>query len=72
MEKKTLFTRKDLNHHDRQNFDAVLHIINASLLLKDIPGACGTKCFIEIIFSYLDESLDVISRIEKIGVPHLL
>ena len=25
---------KDLNHHDRQNFDAVLHIINARLLLK--------------------------------------
>ena len=58
---------KDLNHHDRQNFDAVLHIINACPLLKDIPGAYATKCFIEIIQSvvdsYLDKSLDVICRI---------
>ena len=61
---------KDLNHHDRQNFDAVLHIINACPLLKDIPGACATKCFIAIVQnvvdSYLDKSLDVICRIEKI------
>ena len=61
---------KDLNHHDRQNFDAVLHIINACPLLKDIPGTCATRCFIEIIQnvvdSYLDKSLDVICRIEKV------
>ena len=38
---------KDLNHHDQQNFDAVLHIINACPLLKDIPGVYANKCFIE-------------------------
>ena len=67
---------KDLNHHDRQNFDAVLHIINACPLPKDIPGACATKCFIAIVQnvvdSYLDKSLDVICRIEKIGYATFL
>ena len=61
---------KDLNHHDRQNYDAVLHIINACPLLREIPGACATKCYVEIIQnvvdSYEDKSLDCISRIEKI------
>jgi len=61
---------KDLNHLDRQNYDAVLHIINACPLLVNIPGACATKYYIEIIQnvvdSYEDKSLNCIDRIEKI------
>lgn len=61
---------KDLNHKDRQNFDAVQHIINACPLLQQIPGSFGTKCYVEIIKnvvdSYLDKSLNVVSRLEKI------
>ena len=30
---------KDVNHKDRQNYDAVLHIINAAHLLTKIDGA---------------------------------
>ena len=60
---------RDVNHKDKQNFDAVLHIIQASHLLDDIPGATGTKCYIEVIQcvvdSYLDKSLDPATRIEK-------
>ena len=47
-----------------------IRIINACPLLKDIPGACATKCFIvivqNVVDSYLDKNLDVICRIEKI------
>ena len=61
---------KDLNQKDRQNFDAVQHIINACHLLQQIPGSFGTKCYVEIIKnvvdSYLDKSLDLVSRLEKI------
>ena len=61
---------RDLNHHDKQNYDAVLHIINACPLLDKIPGAFATKCYVELIQnvvdSYEDKSLDCISRIETI------
>ena len=33
-----------INHKDRQNFDAVMHIINAAHLLDRITGAAATKC----------------------------
>ena len=60
---------KDVNHKDRQNYDAVLHIINAAHLLAKIDGAGATKCYIEliqnIIDSYLDKSLDPLVRVEK-------
>ena len=60
---------RDVNHKDRQNFDAVMHIISASHLLDDIPGANGTKVYVDIIQhtveSYLDKSLDPLKRIEK-------
>ena len=39
---------KDLNHHDHQNYDAVLHIINAYPLPGSSPEVCATKCYIEI------------------------
>ena len=61
---------KDLNQKDRQNFDAVQHIMNACHLLQQIPGFLGTKCYAEIVKnvvdSYLDKSLDTVSRLEKI------
>ena len=62
---------RDLNHKDKQNFDAVLHIIHASRLLDGNSRAYATKCYIEVIQNvidnYLDKSLDPISRIEKIS-----
>ena len=46
--------QRDVNHKDRQNFDAVLHIINAAHLLDEITGATATKCYIEIIQNVTD------------------
>lgn len=34
---------RDVNHRDKQNFDAVMHIIQASYLLDKIPDAAATK-----------------------------
>ncbi len=62
-------TERDVNHKDKQNFDAVLHIIRASHLLENISDAAGTKLYIKIIEcvveAYLNKSLDPIQRIEK-------
>ncbi len=62
-------TEWDVNHKDKQNFDAVLHIIRASHLLENISDAAGTKLYIQIIEcvveAYLNKSLDPIQRIEK-------
>jgi len=33
---------RDINHKNKQNFDAVLHIMNSSHLLSTIPEAKGT------------------------------
>jgi len=60
---------KNLNNHDCQNYDAVLHIINACSLLEKIRGASATNYYIEIIRnivdSYEDTSLNGIDRIEE-------
>lgn len=59
-----------LDCKDKQNYDAVLHIIRASELLNNIPDATGTKCYVEVmqcvVESYLNKSLDPVTRIEKI------
>jgi len=59
-----------LYRHDRQNYDAVLHIINTCPLLDNISGANATKCYVEIIKnivdSYEDKNLNCLERIEKI------
>jgi len=59
----------DVNHKDKQNFDAVLHIMNSCHLLKAIPKAEGTSVYVEmmkcIVDSYLDKSLSPLNRIEK-------
>ena len=60
---------KDVNHKDKQNFEAVLHIVNSAHLLEQNPEAIATKHYIKIIEcavdSYLDKTLDPIKRIEK-------
>ena len=61
---------RDLNHQDKQNYDAVLRIVNASNLLDNIAEAHASKCYVElmksVIDSYLDKSLDPLIRIEKL------
>ena len=62
--------QKDVDHKDRQNFDAVLHIMKAAPLLDQINGSAATKCYLEIMQSitnsYLDKTLNPLERIEKI------
>ena len=61
---------RDLDHRDKQNFNAVERIIKASHLLDKIPDAAGTSCYVNlmksVIDSYLDKSLSPEERIEKI------
>ena len=61
---------RDVDYKDKQNYDAVLHIIRASQHLDSIPDAAGTKCYIELmqclVESYLNKSIDPLVRIEKI------
>lgn len=61
---------RDIDYKDKQNYDAVIHIIRASRILDNIPDAVGTKCYIDImnciVDSYLNKSLDPLSRIEKL------
>ena len=60
---------RDVTHKDKQNFDAVLHIMNSCHLLKTIPEAKGTAVYVEmmkcVVDSYLDKSLSPLDRIEK-------
>ena len=61
---------RDVNHRDKQNFDAVLRIVGTLHLLKKIPEALGTCYYVEIIQNivdkFLDKSLTPLERIEKI------
>ena len=45
---------KDINHKDKQNFQAVLNITSAGHLLSKIPKANGTKCYVELIKFVID------------------
>ena len=62
---------KDIDHKDRQNYDAAMHITSPDMLqmLSEIPDAKGTYIYLEVMRcvmnSYLDKSLDVITRIHK-------
>ena len=62
---------RDINHKDKQNYDAVLHITSTSVLtlLSRIPDAKGTLAFLNVIRcvidSYLDKRIDAASRVEK-------
>ena len=61
---------KDINHKEKQNFQALVNITSASHLLSKIPGANATKCYVELIQcvmdGHLDKSLDPLSRIENL------
>lgn len=62
---------KDVNHKDRQNYDAVVHITSDSVqeILSGIPDAKGTLTYLRltrcVIDSYLDKNLDITARIKK-------
>lgn len=62
--------RQDLDHKDKQNFDAVEHIIKVSHLLDTLPDAIGTKAYIDLIgscvYSFLDKTLSPEKRLEEI------
>ena len=63
---------KDVNHKDRQNFDAVLHITTESVisLVSKCPSAKGTATYLQIIKNvvdaFLDKGLEPLSRVKKI------
>ena len=62
---------KDIDHKDRQNYDAAMHITSSDVLqiLSEIPDAKGTYIYLKIMRyvmdSYLDKSLDITTRIYK-------
>ena len=62
--------QRDIDHKDKQNFQAVINITSAGHLLSEIPQANATKCYVDliknVIDSYLDKSLDPIERLEKL------
>ena len=61
--------QKNLDHKDKQNFDAVTHITSASVLqlLKEIPDAKGTFKYLQILRSFMDAFLDKhLSPLERI------
>lgn len=61
---------KDLDHQDRQNFEAVNRLTSANVisLLDEFPDALGTKYYLlmmkNIINSYLKQDLSPLQRIE--------
>ena len=61
---------KDVDHKDKQNYDAVLNLIKAAKLLASFPDATGTRIYIQVmqcvIDSYLNKSLTPVERIECI------
>ena len=64
--------QKDLDHKDRQNYDAVVRIVNQSTiqLLKQITDALGTMYYLQVlkttVDSYLDRKLHPLEGISKI------
>lgn len=41
--------RRDLYSRDKQNFEAIEHLMRASTLLENIPDAVGTKVYLDIV-----------------------
>lgn len=61
---------RDVDHKDKQNFDAVLNIIRCAPLLQNLPDTLASKHYVEIIEclvdSYLSKDASPVERIEKI------
>ena len=58
-EKHNLFA-KDLDHQDRQNFEAVLRIAseNVMCLLDEFPDAKGTKTYLQLTKSIISSNIN--------------
>ena len=61
----------DIDHKDKQNFEAVMRITSSSVLtlLKQIPDAKGTHIYLTvlrcIVDSYLDETIAPLLQVYK-------
>ena len=61
----------NLDHKDKQNYDAVVHIISKSVedLLAKVPDSDGTIAYLSVIRcvveSFLNKQLPLTARIEK-------
>ncbi len=60
---------RDINHKNKQNYDAVLHMTSESVmsLLKKIPDAKGTHAYLDVLRSVIDSFLD-----KKLGMQFSL
>ena len=62
----------DIDHKDKQNFNAVLNIIRASPLFQQIPDAKVTKQYVDIIEcvvdAYLNKELTHLNELKKDGM----
>jgi len=64
--------QKDLDHKDRQNFEAVTHLCSSSVLslLEQIPDAKGTHQYLYIIKNFIDaflnKQISPLQRIKKV------
>ena len=62
---------RDLDHKEKQNYDAVVHIISKSVedLLAKVPDSNGTIAYLSVIRSvvesFLNKELPLTARIEK-------
>lgn len=61
---------RDVDPKDKQNFDAVMHMIRAAPLLESIPDSVGTKTYIDllecVVGSYTSKQTSPTECIEKI------
>lgn len=66
---------KDIDNKDKQNFAAVEHLIRATPLLKNMPDAFGTICYMNVmsatIDSFLDRKLSPAKRLQTSGLQLL-
>ena len=61
---------RDINHKDKQNYDAVLYITSKSVMTSQIPDAKSISVFLDVIpcvlDSFRDQKLDAVSTVEKV------
>ena len=51
---KHRLNKRDIDHKDKQNFQAVINITSAGHLLSEIPQAEATKCYVDLIENVVD------------------